>query len=288
MLNANHLWQIAKYKSTPLAIAHAHASQMLDVGLDMLARAGSMRGAARAPARSSQNRSGRTTIKMHGVFEGGAPGIFTMLGLGFSTQAIEREIALAVMDDNCNEIVLEMNSPGGSIEGVPELVAAVRAAAARKIVTAMVAYRCCSAAYWVASQADRVIASPSSEVGSIGVYVEHQDVSGAMAKAGVTNTYVSAGRYKVEGRSDAPLSTDATAWMQQQVDAIYMQFTNAVAYGRNVSRAEVMKNYGQGRSMSAADAKKCGMVDHIAASVDAAPFSRALAEKQIRTLSRRG
>ncbi len=287
MLNTEHLWQIAKYRAAPLAIAHAHAARMLDFDPAMLARAGAMRGAARAtPARSTRNRSGRDVIRLHGICEGGAPGIYTLLGMGFSTQAIEREIALSVADDNCSEIVLSFNTPGGSVEGVPELVNALRAAARVKVLTAMVEYQACSAGYWLASQCDRIIASPSSEVGSIGVYTAHQDVSGAMAKAGISNTYVSAGKYKTEGRPDAPLSKDATAWMQASVDRVYDQFVAAVALGRNVSRAEVMKSYGQGRSMGAAAAKKAGLVDHVAASVEAAPFSAALAQKQTRTLSR--
>jgi len=286
MLNLNHVHQIAKFRSSPLAIAAGHAHGMLDPELALLARAGSMRGAARAPARSTSNRSGRVTVKLHGIAEGGYPGLYSMLGMGFATTSIERELALAAMDDRCDEIVLSFNTPGGSVEGIPELASAIRAAARTKVVTAMIEYQACSAGYWLASQADRVICSPSAEVGSIGVYSAHQDVSGAMAKAGVKNTYVSAGRYKTEGRPDAPLSKDATAWLQASVDRVYDQFVGAVAYGRNVPRAEVLKNYGQGRSMNATAAKKAGLVDYIAASVDAVSLTRDLSQKQIAALQR--
>ena len=287
MLNLDHLYQLARFQNSPLAIDGAHVARMTTVDLGMLARAGSMRGASRAPARTSRDRTGRVTIKLHGIAEGGSPGLYSMLGMGFATTSIERELALAVMDDSCNEIVMSYNTPGGSVEGIPELAAAIQAAARSKVVTAMIEYQACSAGYWLASQCDRIICSPSAEVGSVGVYSAHQDVSGAMAKAGVRNTYVSAGKYKTEGRPDAPLSTDAAAWMQKSVGKVYDQFVAAVARGRNVTRAEVLKNYGQGRSMNAAAAKKSGLVDYVAASVDAAPTSAALAQKQVALLVRR-
>jgi len=283
LMNLGHAFQIAKYRCSPLAIARNHAGSMLD--LDILARAGAMRGAARAPARTTRNRSGRATIKLHGIAEGGHPGLYSLLGMGFSTTAIEREISLALMDDSVDEVVLSLNTPGGSVEGIPELVNAIRAASRAKVLTAMVEYQACSAGFWVASACDRIIMSPSAEVGSIGVYMAHEDVSGAMAKAGVKNTYISAGRYKVEGRSDAPLAPDAQAFMQSNVDKVCAMFVQAVALGRGVTRAEVEKNYGQGRSMGATAAKKAGMVDAIAADVGAVPYTKDLLNKSIAALS---
>jgi signal peptide peptidase SppA len=183
--------------------------------------------------------------------------------------------------------VLEWDSPGGSVEGVPELVAAVRRAGRTKAITSMVSYTCASAALWVASQADRIVCSPSGSVGSIGVYVQHQDMSRAMEKAGLKMSFISAGKYKVDGNSASPLSKSAEKHMQHQVDEVYDQFVADVARGRNVPVATVLRDYGQGRMLSAADAKRVGLVDYIAPSVDAAPINSAIAMKRTDAMARR-
>src|SRR5581483_8663120 len=89
-----------------------------------------------------------------------------------------------------------------------------------------------SAAYWLASQAHEIVASPSSEVGSVGVYQLHRDVSKAMDAAGVKHTLVSAGKYKVEGNPYEPLAGEARDAVQQVVDDYYGMFVKAVADGR--------------------------------------------------------
>jgi ClpP class serine protease len=111
---------------------------------------------------------------------------------------------------------------------------------------------------------DEIVATPSAEVGSIGIFAMHQDISRAADQAGVTTTLVSAGKYKVEGNEFEPLSDEARDQIQSQVDAFYRMFVSDVAKGRNVSTSVVGESYGQGRTMLAKEAHAAGMVDRIA------------------------
>jgi ClpP class serine protease len=119
-----------------------------------------------------------------------------------------------------------------------------------------------SAAYWIASQADELVVTPSGQVGSIGVLAVHQDSSKLQERIGITTTVISAGRFKAE--SFGPLSKAATQALQSNVDDLYDLFVADVAAGRKVSTQAVTAGYGEGRMVLAANAKPLGMVDEIA------------------------
>ena len=87
--------------------------------------------------------------------------------------------------------------------------------------------------------------------------------SAAAEKAGVRRTFISAGKFKVEGHPFAPLSDEARAYFQERVDAAYRDFVKDVATGRRVSQETVRESFGQGRMVRAADAVKLGMADRV-------------------------
>jgi ClpP class serine protease len=99
--------------------------------------------------------------------------------------------------------------------------------------------------------------------GSIGVYTQHIDLSKAMEMDGVSQEFISAGKYKVEGNSYGPLSDEARAFTQSQIDAYYSAFTSAVAKGRGKPIASVRDGMGQGRCLLPADALSAGMIDGV-------------------------
>lgn len=132
------------------------------------------------------------------------------------------------------------------------------------------------------------MASPSSLVGSIGVYAVHEDWSEAMAQAGVQPTLIKAGKYKAEGIDFQPLSDDARAHIQESVDDSYDMFVTAVSKGRGVPPATVRSGYGEGRVLTAKRAKAEGLVDRIDTIEGAfarAPKSRAAAEAETARLA---
>jgi signal peptide peptidase SppA len=180
-----------------------------------------------------------------------------------SVEGLRADFRTAMADPGVARIVFDVDSPGGSVEGIEELGEEIRAARGQKPMTAVANYLMASAAYWLASQADEIVASPSSLVGSIGVYAVHQDWSGAYEQAGVKPTLIKAGKYKAEGIDFMPLSEDAIAHFQESVDDSYEAFTAAVAKGRGTTPTAVRSGYGEGRALTARRAKAEGLVDRI-------------------------
>ena len=170
----------------------------------------------------------------------------------------------ALNDPSVQAIVLDIDSPGGTVDGVPEMAAEITAARGTKPITAVANYMAASAAYWIGTAADELVVSPSSEVGSVGVYAAHQDRSAEMASKGVKTTFVYAGDNKTEGNPFEPLSEEAQANLQNQVDSIYQDFVASVATSRGKTEEEVLANFGQGRTKLAQEAVDLGMADRIA------------------------
>lgn len=162
-------------------------------------------------------------------------------------------------------IVLDIDSPGGTVAGTAETGDAVRAAAAVKPVVAIADTLAASAAYWIASQASQLWVTPSGEVGSIGVFGVHLDVSKALADAGVVPTIIKSedSPYKAELTPFQPLSDEALANVQGRTNAELVNFHRAVAQGRNVSVDRVKSEFGQGRTVSAQRAVELGMADRV-------------------------
>lgn len=184
---------------------------------------------------------------------------------GASTEAIAGMFRQAMADTSVGAVILDIDSPGGTVTGVSELAAEVFAARGQgKRIVAMVNGLAASAAYWIAAQADEIVSIPSGSAGSIGVFSSHQDLSAALEKEGVTMTLISAGKFKVEGNPFQPLSDEAKAFMQSRVDAAYGQFVKDVAAGRGVTPAAVRDGYGEGRVLDAKAAKAAGLIDRIA------------------------
>lgn len=182
---------------------------------------------------------------------------------GCSTEAVAGFLNAAVNDDTVKAIVMHYDSGGGGVFGVQELGEQIAAAAQIKPVIASIDSACCSAAYWLASQATEITCTPGGIGGSIGVYSVHEDLSKALEMEGVTPTLVKAGDNKAETINFLPLSDDARAAMQTRVDQTYDTFVRAVAAGRKTTLANVKENYGQGRSFQAPDLLAKGMVDRI-------------------------
>jgi signal peptide peptidase SppA len=164
-------------------------------------------------------------------------------------------------DDTVAQVLLDIDSPGGSVYGVQELAAEI--AGARKPVVAVANSLAASAAYWIGSAASEFHITPGGEVGSIGVWSAHQDISQALAEAGVKVTLISAGEFKVEGNPYEPLTADALAFMQSRIDDYYAAFTKGVAKGRKVGIDAVRSDMGKGRCFGADQALSARMVDSV-------------------------
>jgi signal peptide peptidase SppA len=208
---------------------------------------------------------GIAVIPIYGVITQRGNMVDDVSGPGMvSTQIVTQMLRQAVADDAVSQILLDIDSPGGSVYGVSELGDAILSARARKPVVAIANSLAASAAYWIGSQAGEFYVTSGGEVGSIGVWQAHQDYSKAMDEAGVKTTLISAGKFKVEGNPYAPLDEEAQGFMQSRVDDYYAAFTKAVAKGRGVPIIEVRDGMGQGRVLGADAALAQNMVDGIA------------------------
>ncbi len=180
-----------------------------------------------------------------------------------STTRIAASLRAALADPAVGAIVLDISSPGGAVQGVEELAAEIYAAREVKPIVAVANHLAASAAYWLAVAANELYVAPSGEVGSIGVFAAHQDVSRALEKDGVTVNLISAGKYKTEGSPYQPLGEEARAAIQARVDDYYAAFVKGVAQGRGVSVADVRGGFGEGRVVGAAEAVRLGMADKV-------------------------
>lgn len=210
-------------------------------------------------------RGGVALVGLQGVLTPRGSFLSLLFGGGLGgLQGFRRDLAAAVGSSDVEAIVLDVHSPGGLVGMVPETAAEVRAARDVKPIVAAVNTMSASAAYWIASQASEVVQTPSGFSGSIGVYLVHEDWSKANEQAGIDPTYISAGRYKVEGNFDTPLSEDARAAFQAEVDDLYAMFVEDVAAGRGTTTEAVRAGYGEGRVLPAKRAVAAGLADRVA------------------------
>ena len=146
-------------------------------------------------------------------------------------------IAAAMDDPSVRGVILDVDSPGGEVGGLFDLVEQMRAIKAGngKPLWAVANENALSAAYAVASTADRLYVTRTGEVGSIGVVAVHVDESGADAKAGLAWTFVFAGERKVDANGHEPLSERARATIQADVNRLYAQLCGLVAANRGLT-----------------------------------------------------
>jgi signal peptide peptidase SppA len=189
------------------------------------------------------------------------PSVYEYYGLTISTQTIGRRVREALTDADVKAVVLDVDSPGGVISGVGELASELRGMRGDKPIIAHADYLVASAAYWIAAQADEIIATPSALVGSVGVYSMHVDQSGWLEQLGIKVTLVAEPAEKVEGNPFAPLSEAAEAHMRAIVAQGLTAFRADVAEGRGIAASSVADEWA--RVYTAKDAKAMGMVDKI-------------------------
>lgn len=194
-------------------------------------------------------------------------GIYELLGYA-SARTIDRAILEANDDPDVSAIVLDIDSPGGTVTGIEEVGLSIRKSA--KPVIAHTATMAASAAYWLASQARAVYATESSEVGSIGVYVAHIDMSRAYDQMGVRVDLIKSSETPQKGAfyPGTALTDEQRAREQAQVDYLKGRFVTAV----KSRRPNVQESAFDGSTFYGRQALAVGLIDSIA------PLSRAISD----------
>jgi signal peptide peptidase SppA len=175
---------------------------------------------------------------------------------------IARKLQAAIADPEISGILLDINSPGGEVDGVSDLGQQI--ADCPKPIWGIADAMAYSAAYWLGSQCDRLYMSDTGGVGSIGVVMMHVDWSKALADEGVAVTLIHAGAHKVDGNPYAPLPDDVRTAYQSEVEDLRMKFASAVASGRGMKVDAVLAT--EAACMNADTAVKSGFADGVASS----------------------
>jgi len=183
---------------------------------------------------------------------------------GTTFETLTAQLHEALGNKAVKTIVFDVDSPGGNAAGATEFAREVLAARTKKPIIAQAQHLMASAAYWPMACATQIWASPSSHIGSIGIYAMHEDISEALAKLGVKREVISAGKYKAEAAPiGGPLGEEQRTHIQSIVDAFYDAFIGDISKGRGVAKDDVRKGFGEGRTVTAKQALSLGMVDGI-------------------------
>jgi len=203
---------------------------------------------------------GIARIPVHGPLTKFPTSFDSMFG-GSSTVRIRNAVRRAATDNNVLALLLDVDSPGGTVNGTPELADDVRAFRDVKPVVAYVSDLCCSAAYWIASQADQIHVSPVSFTGNIGCYSVLEDSTGAQEKYGYKLTTVASAEFKGLG-ADGKVTEALIAETQREVTGIHELFVDAVAAGRLMDR-DAAAALADGRAHLGAAAVAVGLADKV-------------------------
>lgn len=150
-------------------------------------------------------------------------------------------------------VVLWFRSPGGTIRGIPETAAQLRQLGKTRRLIAFTDDTCCSAAYWLAAQCSEIHATPTADVGSIGVYIALYDYTEYMSKMGVSLELFKAGSMKAMGLEGNPLSDAEATLLQAQVDESYKAFTADIQRNRALDEATMQGQAFRGKNAAAAN-----------------------------------
>lgn len=153
------------------------------------------------------------------------------------------------------------NSPGGSVAGAFDFRDYLMSKKGTKPVYALAEDAMCSAAYLIGSTADKVYATQTARVGSIGVVAMHTDVSGKMGKDGLKPTFISAGKFKTAGNPYEKLEGEKLKYLQDSVDESYDMFINAVADARGIDKKVIRDT--EARVYGSKKAVEIGLADSI-------------------------
>jgi protease-4 len=180
-----------------------------------------------------------------------------------------REVKAHRENPQVKAVVIRINSPGGVVGPTQELhQALVRVREAGKPVVASLGSVAASGGYYTAVAADRILANPGTLTGSIGVIMQMANVENLFKKVGVDYVVVKAGQYKDLGNFSRPMTAEERRVLQMLLDDVHAQFIDAVAKGRKLDRADVVK-FSDGRVFSGVQARDLKMVDTLGSLEDA-------------------
>ena len=239
----------------------------IDGDLDAFARSAGAPLATRAPAQGQAGRGyqkiggGIAVVGMVGSLVTRTGGMDAQSGL-ISYSALTAAMRAANADGEVSSIILDIHSPGGSATGAIEAADIVSAVARKKPVVAIANSLCCSAAYLIAAAANKIVATKTASVGSVGVVLLHLDRSKQLAGKGIAPTFVFAGKHKVAGNELEALSDEVTADLQAEVNQFFDMMVDSIAGHRPKLTAKAIRAT-EARVYLGEEAVSLGLADEI-------------------------
>lgn len=172
-------------------------------------------------------------------------------------------------DTNIKAIILDIDSPGGYPVAGEEVARALQDLGKPSV--AVIRNIGASAAYWAATGATHILASRSSDVGSIGVIVSFPDESAKNEREGILYNEFSSGKFKNLGTPTRPVTAEEKILLEEGINEVFVHFVEVVARARNLDIAKVMK-MADGRTMTGERAKEEGLIDEVGGFLEAKKY----------------
>jgi len=192
------------------------------------------------------------------------PGPYERMMLGAADMGrISELVRIAAVEEEINGLVIQINSPGGTVVGTPELAGAIRDFndSGKKSI-AFTNSLMASAAYWVGSQCSQVVCTESAIVGSVGVIRAHVDLTEARAQAGVKVEVFRGGDNKVAGAYSTEINDEQRELIQEGIDEKHMEFQQVVLSYRDIDKKML-----DGRTFYGKQAAENGFADAVVTSL---------------------
>jgi protease IV len=201
---------------------------------------------------------------------GNSIGVVPVEGTILTSDEILKQLRKFRKKSSVKAIVLRINSPGGTVAPAQEIYREIDRIKQKKPVVVSMETVAASAAYYIASNSDKIVCSAGTITGSIGVIMMLPEIDKVIEKIGVNVNVIKSGKYKDIGSSFRPMSGDERDILEGFAREIHEQFISDVALGRKGKiDAEKLRSIADGRFFTGEKAKELGLVDSIGNFYDA-------------------
>lgn len=163
--------------------------------------------------------------------------------------------------EEVKQIVLEINSPGGDVNGLFECCQYLLAAKETKPIHAHVTGLCCSAAFAIASCCSDISATKTSEIGSVGVYAQAYDYEEYEKKMGLISRIFRS--KNASHKNESPFTEEGAKDIQEKINFYEDCFYTVLSEGRGMDREKCLADFGEGKVFLAEEAKNRNMIDSV-------------------------
>lgn len=213
---------------------------------------------------------------------------FLFGGSIISPQLVRSYLERANEDITVKAIVLQIESPGGSVAACQEILNEIERV--DKPIVVSMGTLVASGGYYISAKADKIVALPGTLTGSIGVIAQVANIKGLYDKLGIDMEVFKAGKYKDMYAGIRELTPEERMLMQEITVRLYEQFIEAVAEGRGLSKEKVME-LATGQLYTGEQAKELGLVDELGGintAIDLAASLAGIEEPEVEYYKREG